>query len=61
MSMYRIANWNVERPSTGTKKTKLVLNKIDRINAKDSVCISNQVRKEISFFYSCPFNSHFSC
>lgn len=30
---YRIANWNVERPKIGTKKTKLVIEQINKINA----------------------------
>ena len=32
-NQYRIANWNVERPKSGTKKTNLVLDKINEINA----------------------------
>ncbi len=32
-SQYRIANWNLERPHAGTKKTKLALEKITEINA----------------------------
>ncbi len=32
-NQYRIANWNVERPKNGTKKTNLVLDKINEINA----------------------------
>jgi len=30
---YRIANWNLERPKNGTKKTKLALEQIEKINA----------------------------
>ncbi len=30
---YRIANWNLERPKKGTKKTKLALEQIKIINA----------------------------
>ena len=31
--IYRIANWNLERPKKGTKKTKLAHEQIERINA----------------------------
>lgn len=31
--MYRIANWNIERPKSNTQKTRLVLEKIYSLNA----------------------------
>jgi len=31
--MYRISNWNVERPKVGSKKTTLILRKISELNS----------------------------
>jgi len=31
--MYRIANWNIERPKSGTKKTRSVINQLNAISA----------------------------
>lgn len=44
--MYRIANWNLERPVKGTKKTSLALEKISEINA--DILVLTETSKSIN-------------
>lgn len=44
---YKIANWNIERPKYGTKKTKLIIEQINKINA--DILILTETSNAIKF------------
>lgn len=49
--MYKIANWNLERPKLGTKKTKLAISKILEINADVIVLTETSKSVDLKEFY----------
>jgi len=51
--MYKIANWNLERPKSDTKKTKLAIAKIIEINA--DVIVLTETSKSIDLSKVYPF------
>ena len=52
--MYRIANWNLERPRFGTLKTKLAIDKIYQVNADIIVLTETSKAVDLSEIY--PFH-----
>jgi len=51
--MYKIANWNLERPKYETNKTKLILKKIHEVNA--DVIVLTETSKAIDLSPTYPF------
>ncbi|MEO6131346.1 MAG: endonuclease/exonuclease/phosphatase family protein [Saprospiraceae bacterium] len=49
--MYRIANWNLERPKLGSEKTKLAIEKIQEINADLIVITETSKAVDLSKLY----------
>jgi len=54
--MYKIANWNLERPKSKTEKTKLAIEKIKEVNADIIVLTESSEAIDLSELY--PFQIH---
>jgi endonuclease/exonuclease/phosphatase family metal-dependent hydrolase len=51
--MYKIANWNLERPKNGTKKIKLALDKIREVDA--DIIVLTETSKAVDLSKNYPF------
>ena len=51
---YRIANWNLERPKSGTKKTKLALNKINELDS--DIIVLTETSEAVNLSEKYPFS-----
>lgn len=49
--MYKIANWNLERPKSKTERTKLILEKIKEVNADLIVLTETSNEVDLSEIY----------
>lgn len=58
-SNYRIANWNLERPKKGTKKTQLAINKIQEIDADLLVLTETSQAVDLSSDYTATLSTPF--